>query len=164
LNIIDILIMPWNNADIGDRVFVNTLIVLLISLIPVFYFSMSKKVRIKERNFNFYIYYVCVPIFAVIVLELLFWPLALVVNSLFMFVFWDKKSAKGMCFREKNGIGFRCFEVEHQKYYDEKIEYSKEELKSYFPNKLLYSFLVYVFPLLIVGVFSLFNLGYIFWM
>lgn len=163
MNITNIFIMPWRNAEVGDRVFTFTLLALLISFLPILYFSLTPKARIKERTFNNYLYYVCVPIFAVGVSELLFWPLALVFNSLFMLVFLDKESAKGMCYRERKGIGFRYFEVKDKKYYDKNIEYTKEDLKPYFPNKLIYAFFVYIFPLLVATVFSACGLGYLFW-
>lgn len=163
MDIIDLLIVPWQNDEIAEVVITITAFLFLIALLPVLYFIFNRNSRICERTFNQYMTYVGAGFISVFSMEIFFWPISLLLNSLFLLGLLDKESAKAACYREKNGIGFRFYEVRDKTYYDKSVQYSKEQLKKYLPNPIVYCLLLYLFPLVVVGLCFLFDLGYVFW-
>lgn len=160
--IIDILIMPWKNFDFGENVLTVILCVCLALFCPILYWTINKNSRITERSFNHYFHYVIMPLMALTFMVLVWWPIALVVNSLFLPALFDKKGAKGACYRERHNISFRACEIKDKKYYDESEDYSKEEIKKYLPNPILYCALLYLLPILIIVLLNCWG-GYVFW-
>ena len=163
MGIVDILFIPWSNPKTGELILNITLLLFLIALLPILYFLLNKKSKIKEQTFNMYLSYVGVSFASLILMELMFLPLAMLLSSLFLGALFDTKSAKGMCYREKHGLGFRVFELKDKKHNDTLTRYSKEELKKYLPNPILYCLLLYALPLLMASIFHFSGLGYLFW-